>query len=41
MLDYYVDQSKGIEAARTQLYLAVITGDIRAKTTRGSVLGPE
>ena len=34
-------ESKGIEAARTQLYLAVITGDIRDKTTRGSVLGPE
>jgi hypothetical protein len=41
MLDYYVDQSNGIEAARTQLYLAVIAGDIRAKTTKGSVLGPE
>jgi hypothetical protein len=38
MLDYYVNQADGIEEAQKQLYLAVITGEVRAKLN-GRLLG--
>jgi hypothetical protein len=40
MMDYYMDQSDGIEATQKRLYLAVIKGDVRARL-KGRVLGPE
>jgi hypothetical protein len=40
MLDYYVNQADGIEEAQKQLYLAVITGEVRAKLN-DRILGPE
>jgi hypothetical protein len=38
MMDYYMDQSDGIEACQKRLYLAVIKGDVRARL-KGLVLG--
>ena len=40
MMDYYMDQSDGIEACQKRLYLAVIKGEVRARL-KGRVLGPE
>ena len=40
MMDYYMDQSDGIEACQKRLYLAVIKGDVRARL-KGRILGPE
>jgi hypothetical protein len=40
MMDYYMDQSDGIEACEKRLYLAVIKGELRARLN-GRVLGPE
>jgi hypothetical protein len=40
MMDYYMDQSDGIEACKKRLYLAVIKGEVRARL-KGRVLGPE
>jgi hypothetical protein len=40
MIDYYMDQSEGIEAAQKRLYLAVIKGEVRARF-KGRVYGPE
>jgi hypothetical protein len=40
MMDYYMDQSDGIEATQKRLYLAVIKGDVRARLN-GRILGPE
>jgi hypothetical protein len=39
MMDYFMDQSDGIEATRKRLYLAVIKGEVRARF-KGRVLGP-
>ena len=40
VMDYYMDQSDGIEACQKRLYLAVIKGEVRARL-KGRVLGPE
>ena len=40
MMDYYMDQSDGIEACQKRLYLAVIKGEVRARLNC-IVLGPE
>ena len=40
MMDYYMDQSDGIEPTQKRLYLAVIKGEVRARL-KGRVLGPE
>ncbi len=40
VMDYYMDQSDGIEATQKRLYLAVIKGEVRARL-KGMVLGPE
>ena len=40
MMDYYMDQSNGIEACQKRLYLAVIKGEVRARL-KGIVLGLE
>ena len=40
MMDYYMDQSDGIEACEKRLYLAVIKGEVRARL-KDRVLGPE
>ena len=40
MMDYYMDQSDGIEACEKRLYLAVINGEVRARLM-GRMLGPE
>jgi hypothetical protein len=31
MMDYYMDQSDGVEACEKRLYLAVINGEVRAR----------
>jgi hypothetical protein len=31
MMDYYMDQSDGIEACEKRLYLSVIKGEVRAR----------
>jgi hypothetical protein len=38
MLDYYMDQSDGIEACEKRLYLAAIKGEVRARL-KDRVLG--
>ena len=40
MMDYYMDQSDGIEACEKRLYLGVIKGEVRARL-KDRVLGPE
>jgi hypothetical protein len=40
VMDYYMDQSDGIEATQKRLYLAVIKGEVRARL-KGRVLGTE
>jgi hypothetical protein len=40
MMDYYMDQSDGMETTQKRLYLAVIKGEVRARL-KGRVLGPE
>jgi hypothetical protein len=39
MMDYYIDQSDGIEACEKLLYLAVMKGELRARLNC-RVLGP-
>jgi hypothetical protein len=40
MMDYFMDDSGGVEATRKKLYLAVIKGEVRARS-KGRVLGPQ
>ena len=40
MMDYYMDQSDGIEACQKRLYLAVMKDEVRVRL-KGLVLGPE
>ena len=40
LLDYYFDQAVDIQEAEKELYLAVVSGEVRARL-KGRVLGPE
>jgi hypothetical protein len=40
VVDYYMDQSEGIETAAKRLYLAVMKGEVQSRY-KGRVYGPE